>query len=108
MKRSLLAVAALAATASFGHAELIKMDESLVVFGSGLGAVNTLVTVHDSVAATALNAAVFTAPEADTTATCAAGTEITERDNIAINIRILFSKPRLWAGNQHRRRGQHF
>jgi hypothetical protein len=94
LNRLLMPCAVAAMFAASAHASLI-FNTGIHVTGTGLGAVNTLVTVHDPGGSPPTNSIEggcisLTAGGADTE-TCAPGTEITEQDNQALNQTIAWS-----------------
>jgi len=101
MVRLLFAVAMLLVSAGYASADLVHLaDPSLVVFGSGLGAVTTLVTVQDSVnentgepvgQGNATEGGCISRVASADSFDCVAGTGVTEQDNQAQNQTVLFS-----------------
>jgi hypothetical protein len=86
---ALLCAAFFIITAS-AEASLIN-NPSVQISGTGLGAVNTLVTVNDTGQGNDIEGGCISRVGGADQETCEAGTGITEQDNLAINQTILFS-----------------
>ena len=90
LKRSTLLFTVFLGITASAEASLI-FNDSLVISGTGLGAVNTLVTVNDTGQGNDIEGGCISRVGGGDQEVCEPGTGITEQDNLGINQTILFS-----------------